>query len=161
MKRSLRVTLLSILLSLTLFTVLVVGISGYLNMRSSAHELTDELLAQMGAHVDQHVEDILNTANRQSGILQHLFKSGLIDPGDHKSLANFAFEMVDSISMLSGIYFIRPDGVAVFVMRSPETKRITVREVQPAADGKGWRFHVSTIQEFRGRQPLSGPSIPG
>src|SRR5438552_361166 len=121
MKRSLRVTLLSILLSLTLFTVLAVGVSGYFNMRSSAHELTDKLLAQMGAHVDQHVEDVVKTAHRQSTILQHLYKTGLLDPGDFKNFAGFAHEVVDSISMLSGIYFIRPDGVAMFVMRSPET----------------------------------------
>ncbi len=159
MKRSLRVTLLSILLSLTLFTVLAVGVTGYFNMRSSAHELTDELFEQMGAHVDQHVEDVVRTAHRQSGILQHLFKSGLLDPGDFPRLAGYAHEVVDSIPMLSGVYFIRADGVAIFVMRSPETNRITVREVHPSADGKSWLLHTSTIQEFRARPAYSAPAL--
>src|SRR5438067_12896909 len=110
MKRSLRVTLFSILLSLTLFTILTVGLSGYFNMRSTAHELTAELLQQMGGHVDQHVEDVVNTAHRQSGIMQHLFSSGLLDMSDQARVAGYWHELVDSIELLSGIHFIRPDG---------------------------------------------------
>ncbi len=156
MKRSLRVTLLSILLSLTLFTVLVLGLTGYFNLRSTAHELTDELLDQMGAHVNQHVEDVVKTAHRQSGMMQHLFKEGLLDPDDFSRLASYCHEVVDSIPMLSGVYFIRPDGVAVFVMRSPQTNRITVREVKPSADGKSWLLHTSTIRDFRERKEGTG-----
>src|SRR4051794_3104652 len=125
MKRSMRVKLLQILLSLTLLTVLAVGVSGYLNMRSSAHELTDELLEQIGAHVDQHVENFVDTAHRQTSVMQHLFKSGLLDLNQFKLFANFAYEIVDSLPILSAVYYIRQDGTAVFVMRSPETKRIT------------------------------------
>ena len=144
MKRSLRVTLLSILLSLTLFTILIVGLSGYLNSRATAHELTDELLAQMGAHVDQHVADIVRTAHRQSSIMQHLFGIGQLGPDN---FAAYAHEVVASVPMMSGIYFIRPDGTGVFVMNSPETRRITVREVRRTADGKGWELRVSTLRD--------------
>jgi adenylate cyclase len=161
MKRSLRVTLLTVLLSLTLFTVLVVGGSGYLNMRSTAHELTDDLLAQVGGRVDQHVEDFVKTAHRQTGLLQHLSKSGLLDLNHSQLFANFAYEIVHSLPILSGVYYIRPDGTAVFVMRSPETKRITVREVQHTPDGKGWQFHVSTIEEFRSGKAGVGFTNPG
>ena len=69
MKRSLRITLLSILLSLTFFTVLGVGVSAYYNLHHSAEDLKDEILKQSAARVEQRVEELVRVARRQTAMV--------------------------------------------------------------------------------------------
>jgi adenylate cyclase len=152
MKRSLRVTLLSILLSLTLFTVLIIGLSGYLNLRTSAGEFTEKLLQQSAARVDQRVEEIVETAHRETTIMQHLFSSGVLDLRDFQRLASYWYEVVESVPGMSSIYFIRAeDGKGIHVVRSPEYKRVTIREVDQAPDGSHRIVNTYSARDYRTR----------
>ncbi len=155
MKRSLRVTLLTILLSLTLVTVIGVGLSGYLNLRTVARELSTDVLEQTSGRIDERVTELVQTAQQQTSIMLHLFESRALDPSDFPRLAYYWYEVLHAVPQISGLYFIRDDGIALFVMRSPQTKRITIRQVQQAAGGQGWELAVSSLRDYRRRYALA------
>src|SRR5262245_58835988 len=157
MKRTLRVKLLSILLGITLVTVLGVGLSGYLNLRHAADELRNEVLEQSAARVVQRVEEAVRLARRQTAIVQHMFNDQVLDPRDFTELGDYWYGVISS-DKISGLYLTRPDGSALIVRRSPQTKYVTIREIRRTTQDDGWEMHTYSLRDFRSL-PLKQPPL--
>src|SRR5262245_33039790 len=81
-RRTLRVTLLTILLSLTVLTVFSVGVSGYWHMRRSVEDLSQKVLVSTSAGIDHRVDDLVHTATSQGDLNLHLLRAGQFAPDD-------------------------------------------------------------------------------
>src|SRR5262245_62754236 len=105
-RRTLRVRLLTVLLSLTLFVVLFVGGSGYLNMRSAGQEFADQSLKQTADRIDHRLDYLVYTAIRQNDLNQHIISSGLAGPNDATRLAAYWHEVLLAYPTISNVYKI-------------------------------------------------------
>ncbi|MFL5240678.1 MAG: adenylate/guanylate cyclase domain-containing protein [Gemmataceae bacterium] len=89
MKFTLRITLLTIVLFLIVLTVAGLGYSSYRNARSSAEELTGQILDQTSQRIDSEINDLLWTANNQGNLDLLLFQSGHLSANDFKRTAHY------------------------------------------------------------------------
>src|SRR5436309_1262533 len=97
--RTLRLTLLTILLSLTLLAVLLMGLSSLYHMRNTADDLSRKLLAQTSERIDHRIDDLVHTATSQGDVNLHLFKSdlfkaGQLSPDDFDRMASYWSEVL-------------------------------------------------------------------
>jgi adenylate cyclase len=101
MKLSLRVTLLTILLTLLLATVGALGFSSYRNARFTADDLTAQILAQTALRIDRQLREPLRTAQRQSTLNLSLLQSGQLDVRDFPRTAAYWLEVMRTHPELS------------------------------------------------------------
>ena len=86
MKRTLRVTLLTILLSLTVLTISLLGYSGYANTHATAQQLSAKIIEQTSTAIDHRIDDLIYTATRQCNLSRHLLEHGLLAANDFPRL---------------------------------------------------------------------------
>src|SRR5437763_15241724 len=129
--RTLRVRLLTILLYLTLLTVLGMGVSGYLHVRSTADDLTRKLLDQTSARIDHRIDDLVHTATSQGDINLHLLKAGQLSPADFDRMAGYWSEVLQVRRNMSNIFLtLEADGTSLLVANLPG-RGLTIQEQRP------------------------------
>jgi hypothetical protein len=145
MKRTLRVTLLTILLSLTVLTISLVGYSGYANSRATAHQMSAKIIEHTSAAIDHRINDLVFTATRQCNLSRHLLEHHLQSADDFPRLARYWYEVLDAFPNLSNIYLtLEADGTTLQLARLPDTKGITIQELRPRpSDGKMELFNYN------------------
>ncbi len=89
MKFTLRITLLTIVLFLIMLTVAGLGYSSYRNARSSAHELTGQILDQTSQRIDGEINDLLWTAINQGDLDRRLLESGQLGVHDFARMSHY------------------------------------------------------------------------
>jgi len=94
MKFTLRVTLLTILLTLILLTVAALGSNAYRNARFTAEDLSQQILEQTSLRIDDQINDLLYTANKQGLLNQALLQSAQFDSRDFSRLAAYWLEVM-------------------------------------------------------------------
>src|SRR5262245_18205310 len=163
MKYSLRVTLLTILLGLTLLTVGVLGFSTYVNTRDTAQDLSRQILEQTSRRIDHEIEDIARTAWHQSDIYAQMLRTGLVHADDFTHLAVYSYQLVDLIEEVSGFFYVREsDGKAFYVSQVRVSNRIVMGIFEREEDGRGWRMRTMSPRDFLTRdfrEPLGPASL--
>jgi adenylate cyclase len=94
MKITLRLTLTSILVSLLLLTMGTFGFSFYRNARSTAADLSKQILDQNLLLIDFQINDALNAANEQGKTNVRLFKSGRFRHDNFPDLARYWLDLM-------------------------------------------------------------------
>jgi adenylate cyclase len=123
MKLTLRVTVLSILISLLLVTVAALGYSSYRNTRFAAADLSTQILEQTSLRVDQQLNDLLLTANREVALSLRLFQAGEQRPRDLTRLARYWLEVMRTHPKLTRLQLaLEADGSWFYVCRLPSGK---------------------------------------
>ena len=79
MKRSLRATLLAVLLGLTALTAGVIGVVAYLDARDTATDLTQRTLFETSKRIEGRVDELVGIARRQVDLNEQLL--GIDCPG--------------------------------------------------------------------------------
>src|SRR5262245_33713854 len=145
MKRTLRFTLLSVLVSLTLLTIAAVGISGFWNTYRTANDLTEQLLEQTAARVDRRIVELVQIGERQVAIYKHRFRNGLLSPNDPSPLGAYWFEIVEAIPIVNGMFYAREsDGRTLAVIEPPDGRPTTIREYIPEPGGlRMWTYSAA------------------
>jgi adenylate cyclase len=77
-RRTLRLTLLTILLSVTLLTALLMGLPSYRQMRSTADELSRKLRNQTSQRIDHRITELVRTATSQGDISESMHPEELV-----------------------------------------------------------------------------------
>src|SRR5689334_13399063 len=94
MKLTLRVTLLSVLLTLLGFTVAGLGVSSYWNARSAADDLSRQILEETALRIDGQINELLLSANRQGDLHRRLLESAVFPSDDFSRLAPYWLEQM-------------------------------------------------------------------
>src|SRR5262245_32833055 len=156
MKRSLRVTLLTVLLGLTIITVVLIGVTTYLNARATAHDLARQILDQTAERIDQQIDDLVQIARRQVTLNEHLFRTGFLGLEELTPLAEFWVEDLKSYYRLSALYVTNDsDGITVEVARLPD-RGLTVQILRPGPDGRfeAFSYPAGSFRERAYQSPL-------
>ena len=141
-----RFTLLAILLLLLGVTAAALGVSSYLSMRSSAEDLSGQILEQTSQRVDQQIARLLDVAADQGRLNGRLFRSGHHDAHDFRRLAPYWLEAMRALPVLTRLslgleatgewYYVRrtPRGrLAVGELsRNPATHKLELKDYWPA-----------------------------
>jgi adenylate cyclase len=145
MKLTLRFTLTTILLALTLFTVASLAYVSYRNARFTADDLSAQILDQNSQRVDSRVNSLLLAANTQGDLNRRLLESGQFDARDFPKLARYWLEVMAAHPRLTRLSVAledsgewsyvrrRPDGrLAVGELRrNPVRDRLELRDYSP------------------------------
>jgi adenylate cyclase len=130
MKFTLRFTLTTILLTLTLLTVAAVGYASYRNARFAADDLSAQILDQTSQRVDAQLNDLLMTANDQGRLNQRLLESGQFDPDDFPRLARYWLAVMAAHPRLTRLSLgLEDSGEWLYVRRRPDG-RLAVGELR-------------------------------
>jgi adenylate cyclase len=138
---SFRVTLLSLILSVLLTGVLVLGVSSYINARFSLEQLGLQVLAQAAARVEKHVLQSLDIAETEATTINGLITSGWIDPDDHVRMSGYLVEALKARPSLSYLSFGAETGKYYHVFRDRD-KQLSLLWLLPYPDGS------RRLQEF-------------
>jgi adenylate cyclase len=126
-----RVTLLTLLVSLTLLTVLLVGSTAFYHTRRGADALARQVLQQTSVRIDQRVTALVRTATRQAAVTRELVRSRVLSPDDPARVAAYWVEVMEAHPELGNLYFTRDsDGSSLIVNRLGDG-RLIVQEVRP------------------------------
>ncbi len=139
MKFTLRFTLTSILLALTLFTVASLAYVSYRNARFTADDMSAQILDQTSQRVDARVNSLLLAANTQGDLNRRLIESGQYDPRDFPKLARYWLAVMAAYPRLTRLSVgLEDSGEWSYVRRRPDG-RVAVGELRrnPAKDKLG------------------------
>jgi adenylate cyclase len=95
MKLTLRITLLTIMLTVVGFTITGLGVTSYWNARASADDLSRQILEQKLLRIDQQINALLLTATKQVALNRRLLESGLFSSNDFARLAPYWLEQMN------------------------------------------------------------------
>jgi adenylate cyclase len=148
MKRSLRVTLLTVLLGLTLLTAGVNSFVAYLDSRDTATDITQQVLRETSKRIECQVDDLVGIAGRQVTFNEQLLKMGFLDPDEPAHLIDFWETVLRSYPQLNALYLVRvSDGKNVVIFRLPDA-RVLVQFLQPLGDDR-FALYNATVDEVR------------
>src|SRR5262245_15248606 len=141
MKFRLRVTLMTILLSLIGATTASLGIASFIGMRSSAADLSGQILDQTSLRVGQEVDHLLEVAASQGRLDLRLLRSGRYSARDFPHLAAFWVEVMQARPELTRLSVgLEADGAWSYVRRLPDG-RLAVGELR--RDARTGRLRLS------------------
>lgn len=167
MKRSLRVTLLTILISLTVLSIGLVGINGFLQSQEATRELTQQIVKQATRRVDTEIDDLLHSAERQTKLNQHLFATGLLDVVYLQFTAEYWLEVLKTHPSISALYItLEADGTSLLVTRYPgRNNKLLIQELRPDAVKGTMDLYNYEPEEYASRlhpgEGVLGPLVVG
>jgi len=136
MKFRFRNTMLALVIGLILLTVGTVGVVSYLNSRSAADEMADQILEQTGLHVEQQVDKIIGEATAQSALTVWMLQTGQLQSKDFPKLVAYWKEaLVVSPDVSTFFIGLADTGEGVGVLRM-QGRRFTVWQSTRNADGR-------------------------
>jgi adenylate cyclase len=162
MKLSLRAALMTILLTLVLFTVLGLGAISYYNARATADDLSMQVLEQTSERIDDQVNDLLRTATDHGSLSRRLLETGTVSVEDFSRLARLWLEVMEVHPRLTGFSFgVEETGEWLYVRRLPDgakaigelrrnrrTKKLELSDYWPKDyPGKPFYFNPSMDEE--------------
>lgn len=113
-----RATFLAALLGLVAATSLVIGISARRHATFTALDLSDQLVDQTGARVDEQVQKLANTAVRAASVSERLIASGVHPSNDFEHLVPYFREVMTVDQALTGMFVgVESTGESVGVSR--------------------------------------------
>ncbi|HEV3449307.1 MAG TPA: adenylate/guanylate cyclase domain-containing protein [Gemmataceae bacterium] len=122
MRLPFRYAVLAVLLGLLGATVLLLGISSYANARFTAKDLSDQILEQTTARVDQQIAEILSEALEHGPLSKGLFMTDWLRTDDFPSLVGFWSQVIEVNPELTGLFLgVEATGESVGVSRLTPT----------------------------------------
>jgi adenylate cyclase len=162
MKLSLRAALMTILLALVLFTVLGLGVISYYNARTTADDLSMQVLEQTSERIDDQVNDLLRTATDHGNLNRRLLETGTVSAEDFSRLARLWLPVMEVHPRLTRLSFgLEETGEWFYVRRLPNgakavgelrrnrrTKKLELSDYWPKDyPGKPFYFNPSMDEE--------------
>jgi len=148
MKHSLRVTLLTVLLGLTILTAGVMGVVAYLDARNTATGMTQQILGETSKRIEHQVDDLVSISRRQVLLNEHLLEMGVFD-ADSARLIKFWEKVLDEYHSLSALYLTRAsDGTTVLIFKAPGGGRIGVELLEPLGNNR-FDLYLATVEEAK------------
>jgi adenylate cyclase len=145
MRPTLRVTLLTVLLTLVGLTVASLGLGSYLNAKATVEDLSSQVLDQASLRVDERMRALLHEAAAQAAVNCRLIQSNRFGDNPFAALIGYWIEIMQARPALSRVsYGVEATGEWVFVRRladdsllvgdlllDPKTKRLRRRNFSP------------------------------
>lgn len=103
-KLSFRTTFLAALLGLVAATSLFIGLSSRRHATFTVLDLSDQLVDQTGARVDEQVQNLVDTAVRAASVSERLIASGVHPSNDFEHLVPYFREVMNVDQSLTGVF---------------------------------------------------------
>src|SRR5438445_5115935 len=152
MKWTLRVTVMTAMLTLVVITVLGLGLASARNARFTANDLTAQILEQTALRIDQQINALMFNANHVSALHRELLESGQLTIKPFTSLSQYWLKVMQVHPRLTRISFgVEETGEWFYVkrhagklvvgelLRSPRTGKLELSDYW-ADDPKRKRF---------------------
>lgn len=150
MKRTLRATLLTVLLGLTVLTAGVIGAVGYLDSRYTATDLSRQILKETAERIEFQVDDLVRIARRQFLLNEHLLEMGFFDVDSDPRLLAFWEKVLESYHRISALYLTRDsDGYTLHVVKVPG-QGIVYQSLVPVGKERFGLYRASRDEARRG-----------
>jgi adenylate cyclase len=148
MKRSLRVTLLTVLLGLTTLTVGVIGVVAYLDARDTATDLTQQVLRETSKRIEHQVDDLVGISRRQVVLNEQLLEMGFLEADSPARLIDFWEKVLDAYRSLNALYLTRAsDGTTILIFKVPDGG-VRVQLLLPLGNNR-FNLYLATLEEAR------------
>src|SRR6516162_3083684 len=152
MKRSLRVTLLTVLLGLTGLTVGIIGAVAYFDTRDTATDLTQQALREESKRIEHEVGDLVGIARRQVLLNQKLLETGSVELDSPASLIDFWDKILIAYPQLNALYLTRgSDGATSHIFKTPDAG-VRVELLVPLGNNRFNRYFVTVEEAKRGQK---------
>jgi adenylate cyclase len=143
-----RVTLMTLLLVLLGVTAAALSLSSYLSIRSSAEDLSRQIVEQTSQRVDQQVSRLLDVAVAQGRLNGQLLQSGQYDSGDFRPLARYWLEVMRALPVITRMSLgLERDGDWFYVRRTPLGK-LAVGELRRNPDTRKLELNDYWPEEY-------------
>jgi serine phosphatase RsbU (regulator of sigma subunit) len=130
----LRTALIATLSQVLLITILAIGATSHWSARSTAQDLSSQILEETCHRVEQDVAHLLEMAVTQSTITRDLIAAGRLDPHDQQALtAHFLAAMKANPGLTYLSFGLESNGDYCHVVRDPQ-KTLTMRFVRRIDD---------------------------
>ena len=129
-----------------LFTAPVVGVVivlsaiAFLEGQSAANDLMEQNLVQIQDHIEERLDDLLNTPNWIQQLNTSLIKEGRLDLQNLRSWRKILFEQARTFSGLSSITYGAADGRSVGIAHDPGKNRYEFSINDKETGGKLFEF---------------------
>jgi len=120
--------------------VLVLSAIAFLEGQSAANDLMEQNLVQIQDHIEERLDDLLNTPNWIQQLNTSLIKEGRLDLQNLRSWRKILFEQARTFSGLSSITFGAADGRSVGIANDPGKNRYEFRINDKETGGKLFEF---------------------
>ncbi|MBY0524794.1 MAG: adenylate/guanylate cyclase domain-containing protein [Gemmataceae bacterium] len=148
MKHSLRVTLLTVLLGLTILTASLLGIVAYLDARDTATDLTRQILHETSKRIEHRVDDLVRIARRQVLLNERLLQEGFLEEDSPARLIEYWEQVLNEYHSLNALYLTRAsDGTSIVIAKVPEVG-MRVEFLQPQGNGR-FTVYLATVEEAK------------
>ncbi|CAN5153088.1 adenylate/guanylate cyclase domain-containing protein [soil metagenome] len=148
MKRSLRVTLLILLVGFTTLTVGVISVVAYLDTRDTATDLTQQILHAKSKRIEFQINDLTNIAHRQIVLNQRLMEIGFLDPDSPANLIDFWENVLNTYHSLNALYLTRADDGTTVIIYKKLKGGLGVQLLLPHGDNR-FNLFEATVEEAR------------
>jgi len=147
-KRSLRVTLLTVLIAITTLTAAVIGLVSYLNARDTATDLTKQTLRETSKRIEYQVDDLVGIARRQVSLNEQLLANGFLETDSSTKLIVYWEQVLDSYHSLNALYLTRAnDGTTILIFKKPGVG-MRVQLLLPSSDNR-FNLYEATVEEAK------------
>jgi adenylate cyclase len=148
MKRSLRVTLLTVLLGLTALTAGVIGVVAYQDARDTATDLTQQILRETSKRIEHQVDDLVGIARRQVVLNERLLEMGFLEADSPARLIDFWEKVLGAYRSLNALYLTRAsDGTTILIFNVPDVG-VRVEFLLPLGNSR-FNLYLATVEEAR------------
>src|SRR5262245_10910523 len=148
MKRSLRVTLLTVLLGLTTLTAGVIGVVGYLDARDTATDLTQQVLRETSKRIESQVDDLVGIARREVVLNEELLERGFLEADSPARLIAFWEKVLAAYRSLHALYLTREsDGASILIFKVPDVG-VRVELLLPLGNDR-FHLYLATAEEAK------------
>jgi adenylate cyclase len=152
MKRSLRVTLLTVLIGLTTLTAGAIGVVSYLDARDTATDLTQQILREASQRIESRVEDLVGIARRQVVLNERLLEMGFLEANSPARLIDFWETVLDAYRDLNALYLTEAsDGTSIGIFKVPDVG-VRVQLLRPLGNNRFNLYQVTAEEARRGQQ---------
>jgi len=152
MKRSLRVTLLTVLIGLTSLTAGVIGAVGYLDARDTATDLTKQILGETSDRIECQVGSLVGIAHRQVLLNEQLLETGFLELDSPGRLIDYWETVLKAYPQLNALYLTRADdGAAIGILKIPDAG-VRVQTLQPLGNDRFDLFETTVGEASRGQK---------
>jgi sigma-B regulation protein RsbU (phosphoserine phosphatase) len=138
-----------------LFTAPVVGVVivlstiAFLEGQSAANDLMEQNLVQIQDHIEERLDDLLNTPNWIQQLNTSLIKEGRLDPQNLRSWRKILFEQARTFSGLSSITYGAADGRSVGIAHDTGKTGYDFSIKDKETDGKLFEFFCDNKGEMK------------
>lgn len=146
---SLRLLLVVCLTGLQAFAVLSVVSLIALSTERSLVRQASEVMQESGARLSSQIENFLTPAQQAAELSARLVENGVLQSQNDDAVENHLFRLLQIAPQQSGLYFGRPDGSFVFVMRTDQSGVFRTKIMSSKNDGAKYIWRDESFSLLR------------